>query len=135
MRLLVGRTAFDREFFEDCLWIAVAQLRSSVAARRALGKYVDRSVEPDRDCALVQELAGHRIDIGAATRRDDSYISFDQARDQTALTIAKIALTITFEHLCGGIACGALDLGVAVDEGQAKTLGQAAPDRRLSDPH
>ena len=68
----------------------------------ALGEDVDRRVEPDGDRALVQQLAGARIDIGAAARGDDPDIAFDQPRDQPPLAIAEIVFAIAFENLGGG---------------------------------
>ena len=113
-------------------------MRSSgagVAARRALGEDVDRRVEPDGDRALVEQLARARIDEGAAAGGDHPDLALDQPRDQPPLAVAEILLAVALEHLGGGIAGGILDRGIAVDEGQAEAPGQAAPDRRLSDPH
>ena len=83
----------------------------------------------------LSSLRVRGIDEGAAAGGDDPDVAFDQPRDQPALAVAEIALAVAFEHLGGRIAGGVLDLGVAVDEGQAEPLGQAPPDRRLPDPH
>ena len=60
MRLRVGRPALLGEALEHGLGVAVAQLGARIAARRALGQDLDRRIEPDRDRALVKQLAGPR---------------------------------------------------------------------------
>ena len=84
---------------------------------------------------LVEQLAGARVDEGAAAGRDHPHLALDQAGDQPPLAVAEIVLAIALEHLGGGQAGRVLDRGVAVDERQAEPPRQAPPDRRLSHSH
>src|SRR5689334_23463745 len=125
MRLGVGRTPLLGQLLENRLGVAVAQLGAGVAARRALSENVDRSVKPDRDRTLVEQLARGGIDIGASAGGDHSNIAFDETSDQPPLAVAKVALAVALEDFSCRIAGRVLDLSIAVDKGQAETLGQA----------
>ena len=135
VRLLVGRTPLGGEALEHGLGIAIAKLGARIAARGAFGEDIDRCIQPDGYRALVQQLARARIDKGAAARRDHPNLTLDQPRDEPPFPIAKVALAIAFEDFGGGETGRVLDRTVAVDEGQAETLGQAPPDRRFSNTH
>ena len=83
--------------------VAVPQLRACVAPPGSFGEDVDRRVEPDRDCARVQQLARPRIDIGAAASGDDPHRPFlDEPGHEAALAIAEILFAIALENLGGG---------------------------------
>src|ERR1700761_3029035 len=88
---------------EHLFGVAVAQLRPRVATRGALCEDLDRSIEPDRDRALVQEFFGGRIDVCAAAGGDHANIALDEAGDQAALTVTEVAFAIALEHFSGGI--------------------------------
>jgi len=135
MRFGVRRAPFLRESFEHRLGIIVAQLRAGITAGGPFGEDFDWRVKPHGDRALVEQLAGRRIDIGTAAGRDHSDVAFDQPGDEPALAIAKVALPEALEHFGGWEAGGAFDLCIAVDKGQAKPSSEAAPHRRLSNPH
>ena len=94
--------ALAGEALERALGIAVPSSGAGVAPRRALGEDVDRRVEPDRDRALVEQLAGARVDEGAAAGRDDPDLAVDQPRHQPALAVAEIFLAVAFEHFGRG---------------------------------
>src|SRR4029078_7932829 len=102
MRFGVGWASFLRKAFEDGLGIAVAKLRSGVAARRALGEDFERGVQPDGDRALVEQLARARIDIGAAPGSNDSDVTFDEPGDQPAFAVAEVLLAATLQHFGRG---------------------------------
>ena len=135
MRFLVGRAALFRQALEGRFGILRAEQRTRVAPRGALGEDVDRRVEPDRDCALVEQFAGARIDEGAAAGRDDSHLALDQACHQSPLPVAKILLAEAFIDFGGGESRRVLDRGIAVDERQPEPLGEPPADRRFSHSH
>ena len=76
-----------------------------------------------------REVRSVRIYIGPPAGGDDSDVAFDQPRDEPPFAVAEVTLTVTLEHFGGRIARCSFDFGIAIDEGQAEALGQAAPDR------
>ena len=94
----VGRAPFFAKPLERALGIAVRSSGARVAPRRALGQHVDRRIEPDGDRPLVEQLAGARVDEGAAAGGDDPHLAVDQPRDQPALAVAEILLAEALEH-------------------------------------
>lgn len=129
MCFLVGVPSLLREPFERCFGVALAQLDPSISPRRALSQDIDWSIEPDCDCPLVEELACARIDERSAACCDDSDLIFNQSRNQPSLAVTEIFFAKSLEDFRRGIACGALDFGVAVDKGHAQTAGEAPPHR------
>lgn len=136
MRLLVRWAPFVREAFESRPCITIPELRAGVAARGSFGKDIDRRVEPDGDRPVVEKLASARIDIGTAPGGNHPDVPFiDQPSDQAPLSVAEIMFTVALENLCRRKARGIFDRGVAIDELQPKTPGEAAPHGRFSNPH
>ena len=133
--LFVGRAPFVRETIQRGPGIVISELGAGIAPRGALRENVDRRVEPDGDCAFVEQLPSARIDIGAAAGGDHAQVALDQACDQSPLAVTKIILAKPLEDFCGRKSRRVFDFGIAVDECQAQTLGQASTHRRFSDPH
>src|SRR5690606_27191374 len=102
-----------------------AEQRTGVAARRTIAEDFDRSIEPDRDRALVEQRAGTWVDIRAAARGDDLNPPVEQARDQPPFAVAEVLLAISFEDLCRAQACSVLNRRIAIDERQAQPPRQA----------
>src|SRR6185369_4245619 len=98
-------------------------------------EHVHRSVEPNGDCLLLEELAGPGIDEHSAAGRNDLDLAVDQPRHEPPLTVAIILLAVALEELAPRQADRFLDLRIAVDERQAEPPGEPSPDSRLSYPH
>src|SRR5688500_5137064 len=92
----IGRLALFGEALESPLRVAVAKQWPGVAPRGSLGEHFDRRVEPDGDRALIQQLAGPRIDEHSAAGGDDPDLAVDQPGDEPSLAIAKVRLAIAF---------------------------------------
>ena len=129
VRLFVRLSPLIGEAFQGALGIAVPELRAGIAPRRPLRENFDRSIQPDGDCASVEELASSSIDIGAAPCGDDPDIAFDEFSDEPSLTISKIVLAVALEHLGRGKSRGIFDCCVTVDERQTEPPGKAPPYR------
>ena len=109
--------------------------RAGVTAAGAVGQNLDRGIEPDGDRALVEDLAGARVDEGSAAGRDDTDLAFYQPGDQAALAIAEVGLAEPLEYFRGRISGSILNRRIAVDERQAEALRKAAPDGRFTRAH
>ena len=121
--------------FERALRIAVAEQRPGVPARSPFGENVDGSIEPDRDRARIEKVAGSRIDEHPAAGGDDPDLAVDQAGDEAPLAVAEIFLSKSFEDLGRRKPGRILDRCVAIDKGQPESLREPAPDGRFADSH
>ena len=115
--------------------VALPKKRAGVPASRPFGQHIHRSVEPDGDGALVQQLARPGIDKGAAACRDHSDGAIDQTRNEAPLPVTEIMFAILFEQFGRGRPGSLFDFDIAVDEGKSQPLGQATADGRLAGPH
>ena len=101
----------------------------------ALGQHVDRRVEPDGDRALVEQLAGARIDEGAAAGGDDPDVALDQPGDQPPLAVAEIMLAIALEHFGGRGAPAASSIATSLStNGRPSRLARRRPTVDLPTP-
>ena len=133
--LPIDRITLFHQGAEDFARIAVSQQRSGVAPRAALDQEVELGAEPDGDRLVGEQLAGERIDEGAAAGGQHLRSPIEQPGDDAALTLAKRVLAMAFEEIGDAAARRGLDLGVGVGEFYPQ-LGREPPsDRRLSGAH
>ena len=135
VRFGISGLALDRQLLERTFRVGIAQQGPGVAARRALGEYVNRGVQPDSDCPLIEQLPGAGIDEGAATGGNDADLIVDQTSDETPLPVTKVGLSESFVYFGRGEAGGVFDLSIAVDEGQVEPSREAPADGRLTRAH
>ena len=104
---------------------ARSPLRSSGRVSRragALGQHLDRSIEPDGDRALVEQLAGARIDEGAAAGGDDPDARRRPAARPAAARRRGNLLAVALEHFGGRRAPAASSIACRC----RRTAGRAA---------
>ena len=92
-------------------------------------------VEPDGDAPLGDAPTRARIEKGPAAGRQHHRPIVEQAKHHAALAVAEIALAIFRENLRNRHARGGDDLGVGVDEFEAKPRRQPLTYGALAGAH
>ena len=132
----INRPPRFQQAAQRLLGIVRVKQRTVVLATHALHQRLEIGVEPDRDAALADALAGARVHEGAAAGGEHHLAGVQQTHDHAALAVAEIALAIFGENLGNGHAGGGGDdFGVGVDEGKAEARGQALADGALAGAH
>jgi len=135
LRFLIHRLALFGEARQRCRTISTPEQGTRVSAARSFGENIDRSVKPDGNRPLVEQVSRSRVDESPATGSNDAHLTLNQPRDQAAFAVAKVGFAVAFEQFGGRRPRSLLDRHVAVDEGKAKPLRQATADGGLPRTH
>ena len=135
VRLGIGRSFLAGEPLEGSLGVAVSKQGTRVAPGGSAAEHLHRRIEPDGDRPLLEQFTGLGVDEHAAASGDDAHLPVDQPGDQAPLALPIFVFPESLEDLGGRISGRILDLGIAVDKGQAEPLGQAPADRGFARAH
>ena len=116
-------------------FIAVFQQGPVIAARYPLQEYIDIRLEPDRNARLPHVVAGFTIDEGPAAGRDYPRFALEEARNNTALAVAKRLFAVAREYfLDRAIGCR-FDFVIRIDKPHPEFAGKPGTDTGFPGPH
>src|SRR5208337_303417 len=99
----------------------------------------ERTIQPDHDAVLLEQLNVFRMSKGSSAQSHDSWLAFLDLRyaplKRRGLQLAEFGFSACVEDLVDGNALPGFDVLVNVREGPAQLIGKQPADRGLARCH